>query len=124
MQGGTAIVIATQSAIDTINAKLQYPLTAVIENNLNRHFPGTAGQDTFASENKTTNMIASISTWLLCIINTALIIGLVAISRNDRDKDDLDPDTGKPLPVLTHKEDYYDPTTGVHVETYEEDYEQ
>ena len=70
------------------------------------------------------NMITSISTWLLCIINIALIIGLVAISRNDRDKDDLDPDTGKPLPVLTHKEDYYDPTTGVHVETYEEDYEQ
>lgn len=69
-------------------------------------------------------MATSITMWILCIINIALIIGLIALGKNKTEEDDLDPDTGKPLPILTHKEDYYDPTTGVHVETYEEDYEQ
>ncbi len=66
--------------------------------------------------------------WIISLVDAFLLIELlrkpeIKIVDNTVDSDDIDLETGMKMPILKDKQEYYDPVTGVRVESYREDFD-
>ena len=65
--------------------------------------------------------------WIISVADALLLSVLLRKSvfdvkiEDDSNANDIDLETGKEYPVLDNKQEYYDPITGVRVESYYED---
>lgn len=65
--------------------------------------------------------------WIISLADALLLSVLLRKSvfdvkiEDDCNANDIDLETGKKYPVLDNKQEYYDPITGVRVESYYED---